>query len=482
MKKVPLIVLIALTALLMQSGYVSAWELLDDKLSIRGNIQQTMNIRTHRDSRNVRYSSFRSMVRGEALYNITEAPNTTLDFYILGNYYWDFALDIDANQRRAIANEAGRSRYSSFKRPREQEEWLTECYFDWKYKTFQARIGKQLASWGETAESRVADLINPLDTKYVIAFPDWEDYKIGLWMTRLYWTPENMWQDLSFELLIIPFDFEAQRVPPAGSGLFFGTDPMANRLQQRVMDKQRRDAPSDGRRNFEIGLRIRGYANIGEGFDWTLSHFYTRLDSPLIDEEKGFANFLRLALGLRHGDVYTYPFYNSTAFTFSTTWDAIKSAIRGEMVYNSNRDYQSGNTGDIKERDLISWALTLSRQTMVPYLSDWNRSTAFELSLTWYQYHLLNHDSDITWEAGYGNRDSSWTKFNFQVIWPMFFATLTPVFNLVYDVNGNTTVVGALRYAPGDHWSWMCNYQQVNESSVGRYQNQVILSARYEFW
>jgi hypothetical protein len=62
------------------------------------------------------------------------------------------------------------------------------------------------------------------------------------------------------------------------------------------------------------------------------------------------------------------------------------------------------------------------------------------------------------------------------------FYTIIPVFNFVYDCNGGTTVVGALTYQPGDHWSWMVSYQQINEQGIGRYQNQVTFSMRYEFW
>ena len=485
--KMPLVILLlAISSFIFQRGNAFAFKLLNGRLDFKGSLQQTLNIRTHEDVRDVRYSSFRSMLRLEALYDIKKASDFSLRFYALGKYYYDEGLDLDSGQRHAIRREAGRDKYRDFRRPRNSEEWLTELYLDLKYKTSQARIGKQLVSWGETAESRVADLINPLDTKYLVAFPDWEDFKIGLWMIRLYYTPKNFWQELAFELLVIPFDFEEERVPPAGSGLFFGGPVLPNRGLQKIFDKQRRDTPDDRLRSLEIGLRIRGYWDIGEGLDWTISHFYTRLDSPLINEEKGFTRLFFLQLGLpSKGKIYTYPHYNSTAFTFATTWDAIGSSIRGECVYNTKRDYQFGNF-DIKEKDLITTALTFNRSTMVPYLSEWNRSTAVEISFTWFQYWLLNHEHDkstgesIKWESG--TRDSSWTKFSLSLSTGFFYYTLIPLFSCVYDLNGNTAIVGGLVYQPGDHWQWMINYQQINERGPARYQNQVVLSARYEFW
>ena len=178
---------------------------------------------------------------------MVETPELDINLYALFGYYYDFALDIDSSYRKTIRYEAGgRHKYRDFRRPRNQEEWLKEFYLDIKYKDFQIRLGKQFARWGDTAESRVADLINPLDLKYMVSFPDWEDYKIGLWMARFYYTPANIWQDLSFEVIVIPFDFEEKKYPVAGSGMFFGGPVMDGALMQRMFDKRRRDAPDDG--------------------------------------------------------------------------------------------------------------------------------------------------------------------------------------------------------------------------------------------
>ena len=485
MKKFVWLALTMFFFLFFQRGDAWTWELFDGKLSMKGYVQQTLNVRTHEDHRDVRFSSFRTKGALEGLYTITSTADLNIQFYTLLNYYYDQGLDLDSNQRHAIRKEAGKSSYRDFRRPRNSEEWLTECYLDINYKDFQIRLGKQLVSWGETAESRVADLINPLDLKYMIAFPEWESYKIGLWMARLYYTPQNFWQDLAFELLIIPFDFEETRLPPAGSGLFFGGPAMPNYLMQKIFDAQRRDAPNDGRRNFEIGLRIRGYTKIGEGVDWYLSHFYTRMDSPLIDEAEGYNNFLRLALGFPlRGKIYTYPHYNSTALSFATTWNKIGSIIEGECTYNTNRDYQYGQS-DIKEKDLVTLAFSLKRATMVPWLSEWNRNRSYSITVTWYQYWLLNHEYDKAtgnYIVGETGKDSSLTKLTLSISTGFWFDRITPVFNMSYNENGSTTIMGMLMFMPGMHWMWTVTYQQMNELGASRYQDQVMFIARYEFW
>lgn len=487
------VVLYFLLFLPLGSNFAATFTLLDKELDIKGSVQQTMNIKTHEDDRDIRYNSFRTTARGELLYKMVDSADLNIQFYTLANYYYDYALDIDYDHRRSVREEGGgRHQYRDVQRPRDSDEWLDELYADVKYKDLQVRIGKQLVSWGETAESRVADLINPLDLKYIIAFPDWEDYKLGLWMARLYYTPPNMWQNLAFELIVIPFDFLETRTPPAGHGAFAGQPVLPGDLFQRVLDSQRRDVPPDTLKNLEIGLRIKGYSNIGEGVDWALSHFYTRLDTPIIDGAEGQSNLIRLLLtGKQHGTIWDYPYYNSTAFTFSTTWHAIASAIRGECAYNTNRDYNYGtaanNVSSTREKDLLTTALTLDRKTMVPWLSEWNRSRTVDFSFTWYQYWLFNHQYDkrtgeyIIWESG--TRDSTWTKFTLSATTGFFFDSLITRLNLGYDINGNSTVMPMVVFSPGDHWQWVAAYQQFNEGrgSETRYANQVLLSARYEF-
>jgi len=469
-------------------GNTHAFDFFDGRLYLRGNIHETLNIRTHEDFRDIRYSSFRTTLRLESIFKITSRPGLDVRIHALGKYYYDKALDLDSQQRHAVREEAGgRHKYRDFRRPRDMDEWLSELYLDVKWETFQIRAGKQIVSWGETAEDRVADLINPLDTKYMLGYPDWEDFKLGLWMARLFWTPKDIWQDLSFELIVIPFHFLPQRLPPGGAGLFIGQPLIPNAGYQKMFDKQRRDEPPTNLKNFEIGLRIRGYADILEGIDWAVSHFYTRTDSGLIDGDGGFGNYVNMMLGLpMKGDVYKYPFYNSTAFTFSTTWSRIKAGIRGEVAYNSNKDYQFGNFGEIKECDLLTTALTIDKSVMVPYLSRWNKNRSYYFSLTGYQYWLTNHEynkstgSYIYWESG--KRDSSWTKFSLVVATGFWFDRIIVGGYYTYDLNGNTYVSNYVLFQPGDHWQYLAKYQQVNESGAGRYSDQVVLSIRYEFW
>ncbi|MCX5884741.1 MAG: hypothetical protein NT096_02325 [Proteobacteria bacterium] len=493
----------------------SAIELFGGRLhEVKGSIQQTLNYRTHQDERGVKFSSFRTTFRGEGLLDIITQSSWNLKLYGLFNFWYDNGTNIDRNLGHAIALESGSFGLRSYRRSNQQEEIMKDLYFEYTWSdVFEARLGKQMVSWGETAEARVADVINPLDYSNLVAFPDWEDYKIGLWMGRFFYTPRNIWQDISFELIIIPPDFQYNRFSPAGSGQYFGATPQGLTMEfplrtlywpeyfSRVFHKQREDAPTNDASNIETGLRIRG---VTFGTDWTISTFYTRLDSPIYNGAQGYANSQQMVLNKAIGEfglpipkknvgqVFIYPHYLSSAFTFSKPIDWAKSVIRGEVVLNSNKEY-NWFSSDFKEcktltRDLLTTALTLDRKNMVPYLSLWNNSRAVSTTLTWYHYKLFGHERGIAWEAGVpGYMESTWDKLSVQIDTGFYHDTIVPALNFLYDCNGNTTVSGALRFAPGDHWRWMVVYQQINESrnaagkDIGRYQDQVIFSMRYEF-
>ena len=143
--------LIVMLVLILQTSQVYAFKFLDDTLDIKGNIQQTLNIRTNKDVRDVRYSSFRTMFRIESMYTMISCPNYEIKLYGFANYYNDLALAIDDNQRKAIRREAGSSYFDNFARPKNDKQWLKEIYFDIKTNTFQARIGN---SWSAGEKRR----------------------------------------------------------------------------------------------------------------------------------------------------------------------------------------------------------------------------------------------------------------------------------------------------------------------------------------
>ena len=124
-----------------ENVFAFSFELFGKDLDVKGSIQQTLNIKTHEDQRDIRFNSFRSTLRGETLYKLVEGPDFNIQFYTLANYYYDYVLDIDSDHRHSVRSEAGgRHKYRDVRRPRDSDEWLSELYLDVKYKDFQVRL------------------------------------------------------------------------------------------------------------------------------------------------------------------------------------------------------------------------------------------------------------------------------------------------------------------------------------------------------
>jgi len=480
MKRVLLLILLGCLVLPCTSAF--AFDLFGGRLHDgKGRIQQTLMMRTHRDARDVQFTSFRTMLRLEGLVDIAETENTSFRLYGFFEYWRDYATHIDSGLKRAIRNEGGgghglQEHYAS----NEEEEIIKELYIDMEFGgAWNIRLGKQIVTWGETSESRVADIINPLDVTNLVGYPDWEDYKVGLWMARIFFTPDDMWADMSFELIVIPYLFEETRVPPGGSGFFLGG--AINPLTSKLLHKWRHDKPDDGWDNTEWGFKVRGLV---KDFDWTLSVFHTRLDGPpLFNEDKGYGNFVKMLQGYYHDKIFRYPWYTSIAATFSKPM--FGGIVSGEFVLNTDRDYQYG-TSDIKEKDLFVSALGFDKNFNWAWLAKINKGVSLITNITWYHYKLLDFEHDhttgefIKWENGHP--ESSWDKLSVKLQTSFFDHTLLTGIQGTYDFNGNTDFVARLMYFPGDHWFYELAYQQINEKgNAGHLGNQVIFNVRYEF-
>ncbi len=288
------------------------------------------------------------------------------------------------------------------------------------------------------------------------------------------------------------------RLPVAGHGFFAGNSTTApfNLILSRI----RRDCPSETFKNLELGLRIKGYSNLWEGIDWSVSHFYSRQDTPVAagsDGSKGYGNFILAALNLPFlqptGAVFEYPFFHSTAFSFSTTWNKPKLLIRGESTYNSNKTYHYGTGGPIapntKDKDLITTSLSVKRYVELPVVSGaWNRHTPVAMTVAWYNYWMLNHEYDKesgNYIMGDTGRDSTKTKMTFNVTAFFLNYQLVTDFYGAYNANGGTMGLIRIVLQPTNSWTYVLAYQQFNEDyqpdGLGRYNNQVIFSAKYDF-
>jgi len=162
-----------------------------------------------------------------------------------------------------------------------QDDWdplLRECWVSFNFEHFEARLGKQIVTWGKSDGIYLLDLIHPFNNRNICVF-EAEDTKIPLWMVNL-----NYWFDAEngLQLLWIP------RYVPSHSGWdghswaleitklvddyygdlgsFYGFPGAYPPIRVDV------DEPGTSLSNSEIGVRWTGM--IGR-LCYTLNYFYT---------------------------------------------------------------------------------------------------------------------------------------------------------------------------------------------------------------
>ena len=486
----------------------------------KGNFQQSWNLRTHQDVWDITTSSARFTARIEALLDVYQDKKWQVQLYGLYNYWADWAPYADRELYDSILFNSGDKHYiHTYQYSNELFEIQKEQYVDINYgDMWNIRLGRQMISWGETADARVADVINPLDTKNLVAFPDWEDYKIGLWMMRLFYSPINFWQKMSFEFLLIPPNGMTNQLSPAGSGptgakvhptgklpvpAGFGapagsTVYFPNFTQRVYHHLMKSDVPANDIASTEFGLRLRG--TTGQ-WDWTVSSFYTRLDTPIVDGRQGVYNRNVLIYNQwaaangkplkKQNKIYTYPFYLSNAVTFSVPYDPLKIVMRGEIVFNTNKEFNYGRSSYKVTRDTMTSAISIDRTIIVPYLSAWNRNRSVSSATTWTHYQIFGYRRNnktresIAWDTTQRESyfDTFTTSFATDFFWGWFSPSIAGTFN---TSNSALTLSYSVRIAPGDHWRWTIIYQDTQNSKAGnvdtgRFSDQVILTARYEW-
>lgn len=179
--------------------------LLDDKLSISGYLQNQSSYRVGGDDDQLVSSEFRLQVEMEMKLD----PNLTVFGIFRGIY--DAVYDIRSGSDRwgdtqSTDPERG---YAGSRDILAHEYKMRELYADFTLGRWDFRIGKQQVVWGETDGLRLMDIINPLDMRRQFATRDWEDIRIPQTIVKatygistqhntfleLVWNPGNLERD-----------------------------------------------------------------------------------------------------------------------------------------------------------------------------------------------------------------------------------------------------------------------------------------------
>ncbi len=511
---------IVLTAFLVTVVTVTAGRaevrLADEKIILNGTIKQTAYLRTQMNSKEYKryhrtrldYNRFSYVIEG--LFKIKDCPEETLNFFGGTKYWYELSPVFDDKHRSAIPD-VQRNWYSRA----QDRDLLSEAYFDYIRGPFNLRIGQQIVVWGETDIKRTVDIINPIDVR--LGSPGveaWEEIKLGLFMLRGTYQSE-LPGHLLFEMLYIPGDFRPARLPVEGT--HYGPNPVdANPFYPYLpygvttwlFEKARRDAPGWQLKNYEYGLRVRGYTwNI----DWTLVYFDGLYDAPITQAQKlpsaFFSNYIAKGIigsitrkpqkvYFPNETLFRYPRYKMIGGTAQTVIEALRNSVwRLEWFYNFDEPYNrgtnadSGSVYDTVGRDTFGMGLNWSDKfSLGKFTHKYCDDKMMDVSLTFFYERVFNWDDDIIIaESGRGHRRGA--SHSAEIAWNVqqfvWHQQLMFMFTGSYNPIGKYFLCPIVAYVPGNHWRFELGYPMYGSrtpSNKGLHdKDSVLMRLRYEF-
>jgi hypothetical protein len=488
--------------------------LADDKIILNGTIKQTMFFRTQMPGKeydryhktHLDYNRFSYVIEG--LFKIKDCPEEQFNLFVGTKYWYELAPVYDPKLRAGVPD-VQRNWYARA----QDRDLLSEAYFDYIRGPFNIRLGQQIVVWGETDIKRTVDIINPIDVRLGSPGVDqWEEIKLGLFMLRGTYQSE-LPGNLLFELLYIPGDFRPARLPVEAT--HYGPNPVdtnpfypycAYGVTTWQFEKARRDAPGWQLKNYEYGLRVRGYT---WDIDWTLLYYDGLYDAPIAKPNVGQATLDNyFAAGLKgqatqilqyptypDEKVFIYPRYRLIGGTAQTVIPALHNSVwRLEYFYNFNEPYNVGTDGkssgiyDWVRRGCFGMGLNWSDKFSIPGLTKFCDDKMMDVSLTFFYERVFNWNDDIIIaESGRGHRAkaASSREIAWNVQQFMFHQTFMIMYTGSYNTIGKWFLCPIFAYVPGNHWRWELGFPTYGSSertNKGLHdKDSVLFRMRYEF-
>ena len=480
---------------------VSALEYLDGDLIIHGKISEQLLMRTKSKRSYELYDydifNFRSTLKLETRWKAAQGNDYELTFYSIFKNFYDAAHEVDSGYNNYLKWGSGGSRrgidelkyYDTF------TDICRELYAELNNPNWQIRVGKQIVSWGEASFERMADVVNPLDARGILnpVLIDFDEVKRGLWMARLTLTPQDFWQDMFFEFLIIP-DFEPTRNWPAGYHLTHPPSMNSLKNPNELFKPDYRDAP-DSWSDPALGFRVRG---LTFGFDWTVQYLYYRDYNAIVREGKGLQSQLPALTGRgRAEDVKTFPHMQTLAFTFNKPIDKTIPLIpggsanmsgniwRGEFVFDFSKNNDRGYTPEINSYNRQAFVLGWDTYIQIPWLSTWNRNrkvrSSTQLFMEWVP---SKHRDDFIYPwVSYGEKRHHASTITQSLDYDFWNSRILPAIYFSHSLDdGRTFYAPTLAFKPTFSWTYMVRYiNYIDYGNIIQNLDYIMFDITYEF-
>ena len=495
------IVCVLCAASLVFVNGVSALEYLDGDLVIHGKASEQLAMRTKnkRSYELYDYDFFhlRSTLKLETRWDALKGDRYDLTFYSVFTNFYDAAHEFDSGYNNYLRDFSGKhsidrelKTYNTFR------DICRELYVELTNPVWQIRAGKQIVSWGEASFERMADVVNPIDSRGNLnpAYPAFDEIKRGLWMARLTITPPDFWQDMFFEFLVIP-DFEPNRNWPAGYHLTH--PPTMNRLRKpnELFKAAYRDADEIGYHDPALGFRLRG---LTYGFDWSLQYLYHRNPTGIVREGRGMASQLPVLLGGRAEDVTRFGHQSTIGFTFNKPIDRKYTLLpgvpsfnmsgniwRGEFVLELDKDNVRGYKPNVTEHNRYAFVLGWDTYIQIPWLSTWNRnrkvSSGTQLFMEWVPGR--HRDDFIYPYVTYGEKRHHAATVTQSLSYDFWNSRIIPAVYYSHALDdGRCYYSTTLAFKPTFSWTYMVRYiNYIDYGSIIENLDYILFDITYEF-
>jgi len=492
-----------LVASLVMVSEIPALEYLDGDLVIHGKASEQLLMRTKNKRPYELYDydifNFRTTFKLETKWNAITDSNYDITFYSIFKDYYDAAHDVDSGYEeylRDFSNNSSRG-IEELKSYETFTDICRELYMEVTNPNWQLRVGKQIVSWGEASFERMADVINPLDARGDLnpVLIDFDEVKRGLWMGRFTFTPQDFWQDMFFEFLIIP-DFEPNRNWPAGYHLTHPPTMNALRNPNELFKPDYRAADEIGYHDPAMGFRVRG---LTYGFDWTVLYFYHRNYSAITREGKGLQSQLPVLTGRGRvpDDVKMFGHQSTIGFTFNkpinkqitiipgTSTNMSGNIWRGEFIVELDKDNDRGFTPNVVENTRYAFVLGWDTYIQIPWLSTWNRnrklSSSTQLFMEWVPGK--HRDDFIFPYVSYGEKNHHASTITQSLSYDFWNSRILPAVYFSHALDdGRCFYAPTLAFKPTFSWTYMVRYiNYIDYGSIIQNLDYILFDVTYEF-
>ncbi len=387
-------------------------------------------------------------IRDEAGLKMLYSPTDYLSAFVNLRYYYDSVYDANNEFSAQAAHE--------YRHPREQWDWLRDCYADYTSDLLDVRLGKQTIVWGTADGVKVLDLVNPMDMREFTLAP-FVDSRIPQWTAKAEIAPTL---NSALQLFIIPFNFEPNLIPVNGSPFTFRATRIGDASKARLASmgytvNNFDDQPSDSLNNSKFGVR---WQDVVENLSYSLNYMqgYNMSSVVNVETDTSTATGASPATGLLPaGSTYNftkqYPYIRvmGASCSYGINEGPLQGlTVRSEFAYT--RGDQSGFGEDSSQKgltdvDYYNYVLGLDKYFFVKYLFSFqliqmidSKSEATD-PRSGLSYPLLNG-------ATYHPREQVETILSLKVSTQYLWDRLKPEIMLLYGQHGDWRITPQASY------------------------------------